>query len=75
MYFINEKAGTMATVDPVNLETGLPALYRAQKEDSSREIIIWRDGCGNVHAETTYSDTTKIMAAIQKFKKGEDYLS
>ncbi len=74
MYFINKKAGAMFTSgDPVNLETGLPVLYRAQRADPTKNIIVWRDDCGNIHAETTYSDANKIMEAIQNFEKGEDY--
>ena len=74
MYFINEKAGAMSiSGNHVNLEKGLPALYRAQGANLDRKIIIWRDVCKNIHVETTYNDVAKIIDAIKKFENGEDY--
>ena len=76
MYFINEKAGTMAiNGNYVNFEKGLPALYRAQNANPERKIIIWRDVYGNTHVETTYNDAAKIIDSIKKFEKGEKYWS
>ena len=74
MYFINEKAGAMSTNgDHVNFENGLPVLYRAQRANPDRKIIIWRDVCKNIHVETTYNNVDKIIDAIQKFENGKDY--
>lgn len=74
MYFINEKAGAMSiNKKPVSFEKGLPALYRAQGASSDRKIIIWKDINNNIHIETTYNNIEKIIEAVKKFEKGEEY--
>lgn len=74
MYFINEKAGAMSiNGNHVNFEKGMPALYMAQETNPERKIIIWRDACKNIHVETIYNSVDKIINAIKRFEKGEDY--